>query len=54
MAINGATSESGKRHESVAQVRRGGDCLRLYHGNHGIDMCGVEPEFLLAVDLPLC
>jgi len=54
VAINGATSESCKRYESVAQVRRGSDCLRLYHGNHSIDVCGLEPEILFAVDLPLC
>ena len=54
MAISGATSESRKRHEPVAQVRRSGDCLRLHHGNHRIDVCGFEPEFLFAVDLSLC
>jgi len=54
MAINGAASESGKRQEPVAQVRRGGDCLGLYHGNHGIDVCGFEPELLFTADLPLC
>src|SRR5262245_11008243 len=54
VAINGATSESGKRHEPVAQVRRSGDCLRLHHSNHRIDVCGFEPELLFAVDLSLC
>ena len=54
MAINGATSESRKRREPLAQIRRGGHCLRLHHSNHRIDVCGVEPELLLAVDLPLC
>src|SRR5262245_4882220 len=53
VAINGATSESGKRHEPVAQVRRSGDCLRLHHSNHRIDVCGFEPELLFAVDLSL-
>jgi hypothetical protein len=48
VAISGATSES------CTQVRRSGDCLRLYHGNHRIDVRGVEPERLFAVDLPLC
>ena len=54
VAISGATSESGKRHEPVAQVRWGGDRLCLYHGNHRIDVYGLEPEHLFAVDLPLC
>ena len=54
MAINGATSERRKRYEPVAQLRRGADCLRLDHGNHGIDVCGFEPELLFTVDLSLC
>ena len=54
VAISSATSESRKRHEPVAQVRRGGDCLSLHHGNHRIDVRNVEPERLFAVDLPLC
>src|SRR5262249_20651452 len=53
VAISGTASESGKRYEPVAQVRRGGDCFRLHHGNHGIDVRGLKPERLVAVDLPL-
>ena len=53
VAISGATSEGGKRYEPVAQVRRGGDRVCLHHGNHRIDVRGVEPELLFAVDLPL-
>jgi putative SOS response-associated peptidase YedK len=54
VAISGAASESSKRHEPVAQVRRSGDRLRLHHSNHRIDVRGVEPEHLFAVNLPLC
>ena len=54
VAVSGTASESCKRHEPVAQARRSGDCLRLDHGNHGIDVCGFEPEMLFAVDLPFC
>jgi len=53
-AISGAAGECGKRYEPIAQVRRSGDCLRLYHSNHRIDVRGVEPERFFAVDLPLC
>jgi hypothetical protein len=45
-----AASESRK---PVERVPRGGDCLRLHHRNHGIDVRDLEPEFLLAVDLPI-
>ena len=54
VAIHGTTSESRKRYKPVVQLGRGGNCLRLHHGNHGIDVCGLEPESLLAVDLSLC
>ena len=36
-----------------ARFGRGRDGFRLYHGNHRIDMRRFEPEFLVAVDLPL-
>ena len=54
VAIRGAASESRKLYEPLAQLGRSGDCLRLHHGIHGIDACGVEPEPLFAVNLPVC
>jgi len=54
MAISGAASESRQRHEPITQLGRSGDCLRLHHGNHSVDVRGLEPERLFAVNLPLC
>jgi hypothetical protein len=53
LTISGAAGESHQRYEPITQFGRGRDGFRLYHGNHRIDMRRFEPEFLVAVDLPL-
>ena len=53
LTISGAAGESHERYEPITQFGRGRDGFRLYHGNHCIDMRRFEPEFLVAVDLPL-
>jgi hypothetical protein len=53
VTISGTAGESHERYKPIAQFGRGRDGFRLDHGNHRIDMRRFEPEFLVAVDLPL-
>jgi hypothetical protein len=53
LTISGAAGESHERYEPITQFGRSRHGFRLYHGNHRIDMRRFEPEFLVAVDLPL-